>query len=142
MGEIIVIEITAKGSCQCGAIHYSLIGSSKELHHCHCSMCRKCHASMFGTYATIDRENFILDEGRENLSTHLTTPEVHRHFCSKCGSHVFIDVDWEPNLIWFTPGTLDEGHPGHPPESERHIWVGSKNPHYLIDDSLPKNEEF
>ena len=97
---------------------------------------------MFGTYATIERENFILDEGRENLSTHLTTPEVHRHFCSKCGSHVFIDVDWEPNLIWFTPGTLDEGHPGHPPESERHIWVGSKNPHYLIDDSLPKNEEF
>jgi len=135
-------EQIATGSCQCGKIRYSLLGPSRELHHCHCSMCRKCHASMFGTYATIRREYFLLEEGKDNLTTHLTTPEVHRHFCSGCGAHIYIDVDWEPDLVWFTPGTLDTGHPQHPVETERHIWVGSKNPLYSITGDLPKHEEF
>ena len=135
-------EQIATGSCQCGKIRYSLLAPSRELHHCHCSMCRKCHASMFGTYATIRREYFLLQEGEEHLTTHLTTPEVHRHFCSGCGAHIYIDVDWEPDLIWFTPGTLDTGHPRHPVETERHIWVGSKNPFYSITGDLPQHEEF
>ena len=83
----------ATGSCQCGKIRYSLLAPSRELHHCHCSMCRKCHASMFGTYATIQREYFLLEEGKEHLTTHLTTSDVHRHFCSGCGAHIYIDVD-------------------------------------------------
>lgn len=132
----------ATGSCQCGAVQYSLHAASEEMHHCHCSMCRKCHASMFGTYATIERQHFELTAGEEKLTTHLTSPEVHRHFCSLCGSHVYIDVDWKPGHVWFTPGTLDTGSPGHAPETERHIWVGSKNPLWAITDSLPRHEEF
>ena len=97
---------------------------------------------MFGTYATVERSKFRLDKGADLLSTHDTSPPVHRHFCSRCGSHIYIDVDWEPELVWFTPGTLDAGHPGHAPETERHIWVGSKNPHYRIADDLPQNDEF
>lgn len=135
-------EATATGSCQCGAVRYSLRAASREMHHCHCSMCRKCHAAMFGTYATIEREHFVIEAGRDHLSTHKTSPEVKRHFCRDCGSHIVIDVDWEPDLVWFTPGTLDKGHPGHPAESERHIWVSSKNPLYKISDSLPQKEEF
>lgn len=132
----------ATGSCQCGAVRYGLRAVSREMHHCHCSMCRKCHAAMFGTYATIAREHFVIEAGREELSTHKTSPEVARHFCRNCGSHIVIDVEWEPDLVWFTPGTLDSGHPGHPPETERHIWVGSKSPLFEISDALPQNEEF
>ena len=36
----------------------------------------------------------------------------------------------------------DTGHPGHPAETERHIWVGSKNPLHAISDALPQKEEF
>lgn len=135
-------EATAKGSCQCGAIKYELYGPSEELHHCHCSMCRKCHASMFATYATIARDLFKLTEGKDLLSTHSTTLEVKRHFCKKCGSHIYIDVDWKPEFVWYTLGSLDIGEPGHPSDSERHIWVGSKNPHFSINDGLPQFEEF
>ncbi len=135
-------QATATGSCQCGAVRYTLFGASEELHHCHCSMCRKCHASMFGTYATILRERFVVESGRDELSSHDTTPEVHRRFCRRCGSHLFIDVDWKPEVVWYTPGTLDSGHPGHPVETERHIWVGSKHPLHVIHDSLPQHEEF
>ena len=135
-------EPIATGSCQCGAVRYSLRAASREMHHCHCSMCRKSHASMFCTYATIEREHFVIEAGRDALSTHKTTPEVARHFCRHCGAHIVIDVDWEPDLVWFTPGTLDSGHPGHPAETERHIWVGSKNPLCEISDELPQYDEF
>ena len=135
-------QATANGSCQCGAVTYELYGPSEELHHCHCSLCRKCHASMFGTYATIARELFAITAGAEKLSTHKTTPEVKRHFCSQCGAHIYIDVDWKPDFVWYTPGTIDAGETGHPVDTERHIWVGSKNPRYSICDQLPQFDEF
>ena len=63
-------EPIATGSCQCGAVRYSLRAASREMHHCHCSMCRKSHASMFGTYATIEREHFHLRAGIFQIASH------------------------------------------------------------------------
>ena len=132
-----------KGGCQCGAVRYSVHAPAQEMYHCHCSICRKSHGTLFATYATVPREHLRIDHGAANLVTYSSSPDVHRHFCGTCGCQLLLDDDRWPDLKWFTPGTLDGGeHPGHPAATERHIFVGSKVPWHEITDSLPRHEEF
>lgn len=131
-----------RGSCQCGAVTYEVRAPAAEMYHCHCSMCRRCHGTLFATYATVPREHLIV-HGAENLRTYDSSADVHRHFCKTCGCQLVLDDDRWPDLKWFTPGTLDPGmHPGHPKSSEKHIFVASKVPWHEITDGLPQHEDF
>ena len=129
------------GRCQCGAGRYRVEAAAGALYHGHCSMCRRCHGTLFATYATVPRERLFVERGAENLATYDSSAEVHRHFCRTCGCQLLLDDDRWPDLRWYTPGTCD-GHPGHPPETEKHIFVASKVPWYRIADGLPQHAEF
>ena len=44
--------------------------------------------------------------------------------------------------MYFSPATIDGGlHPGHPPDKESHIYVGSKAEWERLADDLPKYEK-
>ncbi len=129
------------GRCQCGAVEYRVDAPAIELYHCHCSICRRVHGALFATYATVPRDKLVVFKGAENLSTYGSSSVVRRHFCRTCGCHLILDDDRWPERRWYTPGTCD-GHPGHPPGSEKHIFVGSKVPWYRIADGLPEHERF
>lgn len=130
------------GRCQCGSVSYRVNAPAEEMYHCHCSICRRSHGTLFATYATVAREQVTV-EGEENLATYDSSPNVHRHFCRTCGCQLLLDDDRWPHLKWFTPGTLNDGiHPGHDKETEKHIFVGSKVSWYEITDGLPQHEKF
>ena len=106
-------------------------------------MCRRCHGTVYTTYATVAREHVVVDAGLGHLATFDSSPEVHRHFCRHCGCQLLLDDERWPHLEWFTPGTLEGGaHPGNPRETERHIFVASKLPWLAIADGLPQIDEF
>lgn len=135
-------DFPVSGGCQCGTVRYTLHAPVNEVYHCHCSVCRKVHGALFATFALVAREKLTIDQGANNLATFETSPGSHRHFCRTCGCHLFGDSPDAPDLRWFTPATLDGGaHPGHPADTERHIYAGSKVPWYEITDDLPKFEE-
>ena len=49
----------------------------------------------------------------------------------------------EPENVYFSTATLDEGaHPGHPESAEGHIFWGSKVPWFDSRDDLPKADEY
>lgn len=127
------------GHCQCGAVRYSVHAPAVDLYHCHCSICRRCHGTVFTTYATVPAETLVIEQGADNLTTYDSSAIVHRHFCRTCGCQLFIDVDEKPELRWYTPATAD-GHPGH--TAEPHIFVGSKLHWYEIADDLTQLEGF
>ncbi|MGH6952977.1 MAG: GFA family protein [Alphaproteobacteria bacterium] len=129
------------GRCQCGAVRFTVRGPAERLYHCHCSMCRRVHGAVFGTFAVVRRDRLTIDRGADNLVTYDSSPKLHRLFCRTCGCQLFNDSDDEPNLIWYTPGTVD-GDPGNAPGMEMHIFVGSKLPWYRIADGLPQHHEF
>jgi hypothetical protein len=105
-------------------------------------MCRKVHGALFATFASVPIVGLAIERGADSLAQFESSPGVLRQFCRRCGCPLFCRVASAPDMIYFTPATLDDGaHPGHPAAHERHIFVGSKVPWYRIESRLPQHDE-
>ena len=128
------------GRCACGAVAYRVHGAATALYHCHCSVCRRLHGSIFATYACVKREQVTVEAGADHLSTYKGELAKWR-FCGVCGCHLFAEHKLNPGMAWYMPATLDgDLTPGHPVGSEKHIFVGSKSPLARVPDDVPQFE--
>ena len=130
------------GRCECGAVRYRVDAPAEELYHCHCSRCRRLHGTLFATYAYVAGDHLVIEKGVESLATY-HSPLASWHFCRTCGCHLLAEHEHNPGTMWYMPATLEgEATPGHPKESEKHIFVGSKSPCETISDDLPQFDEY
>lgn len=119
-----------KGSCHCGAVHFSVESPHPYPYNlCYCSICRKT-AGGGGFAINLGALAETLDvEGSENLSIYHARIDdeksnAERHFCSTCGSALWIyDSRW-PQQIHPFASAIDTELPV-PPE-RTHIMLGSK----------------
>ncbi|MGO4724774.1 MULTISPECIES: GFA family protein [unclassified Inquilinus] len=79
------------GSCLCGAVRYEIDGLDMPVGHCHCTTCRKAHASAFTTTAGVLREHFRWIAGEDLLRDYESSAGKLRRFCSVCGTHLVAD---------------------------------------------------
>jgi hypothetical protein len=127
------------GGCLCGAVRYEIIGDLRGIVNCHCSKCRRFHGSL-GAYTSIKYENLILVEQRGLKwfkSVTDETPNVHRGFCSECGSSLF----WHPrdqNYIAVAAGSLDDTTNQ---KTIGHVWTSQKSGYVDINDDLPQFQQ-
>jgi hypothetical protein len=127
------------GSCLCGDVRYEISGPLQEMHHCHCSRCRKAHGAPFGTYAGVGNADFRFLRGEESVRRFQSSSQVERSFCSRCGSNLTFRTTLLPDTVWVAAGGFDEApaiRPGF------HIFVASKAPWHEITDALPQHAEF
>lgn len=130
------------GRCECGGVRYKVTAPAEELYHCHCSRCRRLHGTLFATYAYIRRDHFVIEMGGENIEIY-HSPLARWSFCRTCGCHLFAEHEHNPGVRWYMPATLNGAStPGHPKDSEKHIFVGLKSPLETITDNLPQFEEY
>ena len=130
------------GRCECGGVRYKVNAPAEELYHCHCSRCRRLHGALFATYAYIRRDYLVIESGADNIEIY-HSPLASWYFCQSCGCHLFAEHENNPGAMWYMPATLEgETTPGHPKESEKHIFVASKSPIETITDDLPQFEEY
>lgn len=127
-----------RGSCLCGAIGYEIRGPLGRASHCHCSMCRKAHGAAFATYARVERTDFALVSGADEIASFRSSPEVVRTFCRRCGSNLQFISDKRPSSFALALGTLDDD-PGV--QASFHIFVASKAAWFEITDGLPQHAE-
>ena len=105
--------------------------------------CRKLHGALFATWAVVPRGRLEITRGEGAVASFESSPGVRRRFCRHCGCHLVCEIDSDPGFDWFTPGTLDGGvHPGHAPEREQHIFVGSKVQWRDIHDGVDQYETY
>ncbi|MBT6205239.1 MAG: GFA family protein [Alphaproteobacteria bacterium] len=131
------------GGCLCGAVRFELTEPAHDVYHCHCSIFRKLQGALYPTYGVVARTGFRLMKGADSLTTYDSSGEVHRHFCSTCGSHVFEDTNYQPENVWFSVGTLDDGaDPGGRAATERHIFWEPRTGWFEPGDDLPKVIKF
>jgi hypothetical protein len=123
------------GHCLCGSVRYEISGEPLALMYCHCEECRRATGSSLNTSIFVRREDFRIVSGDDALSSHESSPDNCRHFCSRCGSPIFKHFPDPPDLMTVRAGTLDSD-PGVRPSA--HIWVSEKAPWYEITDGLPQ----
>jgi hypothetical protein len=100
-------------------------------------MCRKSHGAAFATYAALDPDKFQWTSGADLVMEYISSPEMGRCFCRKCGATLAAVEDGK--ITYITLGTVD-GDPGVRPKGN--IFVASKAPWYEITDTLPKYDEY
>lgn len=130
--------MATNGQCLCGDVQYAITGSLGEVRYCHCLRCRQANGAAFSTNARIPEAQFDLIAGEQALTSYEMAPGIHRHFCSKCGSPIFVKIDQDPGFIRPRIGALT----GDVEVSiAAHVWVGSKADWHEIADDLPRFEE-
>lgn len=131
-----------RGRCECGGVSYEVTAPARELYHCHCTRCRRLHGALFATYAYVRRDEVVISAADGAIGIY-RSPNASWHFCTGCGCHLFAEHEQNPGAMWYMPATLDEGlDPGHPRDSEKHIFAGSKSHLDTIGDDLPRYDAY
>ena len=128
-----------RGSCLCRAVQFQVTGPVHDVHHCHCSMCRKAHGAAFSTFARLTAGDFRVVAGADQIRPYRSSVPIERTFCATCGARLTVRFDGMPGTVWVSLATFDDD-PGVRPDT--HMFVGSKAPWDEISDGLPQYREY
>jgi hypothetical protein len=126
------------GACVCGAVAFSIAPPYRWFAHCHCSMCRKHHGSLFQTSLGVARPAFQWRKGADEIVHYRATSAFERPFCRRCGSTV--PALAQDDEHWNVPAGLLDEDPGARPRS--HIFAASRSPLTEIADGLPQHATY
>lgn len=126
------------GACLCGAVKWSYDAPFTTMLHCHCSVCRKHHGTLFITTVVGPLGTFHWREGTEKIGTWQSSPVERRAFCTICGSKV-PRVEPGSQRVFMAAGGL-EGELGIRPQM--HLFAASKSANYTIADGLPQYDGY
>ncbi len=121
-----------KGSCHCGAVKFSLTTHTPQPYmHCYCTICRKTAGG--GGYAIniMGEAGSLKVRGQAAVSVyraklHGKRSPARRHFCSKCGSALWVaDPRWAQ---WVYPFASAIDTPLPKPRVVQHIMTDSAEP--------------
>ena len=121
-----------RGSCLCGAVHFTVACALPPPDACHCTQCRK-HTGHYLVSTDVPKAALTMT-GERALLWYTSSPGIRRGFCGTCGSTLF----WEPierDRIAIAMGAFEAptgtmlGH---------HIFVADKGDYYAITDGLPQ----
>lgn len=94
------------GGCHCGAVRFRARARALTALDCNCSICRK----KGFLHWIVPPEDFVLERGREALSTYTFNTGVAKHtFCRICGVHPFYTPRSHPDRVDVNVRCLDDG---------------------------------
>jgi len=124
-----------EGSCLCRSVRYQITGEIGDFGYCHCTSCRKASGTAHAANAPVQRSDFRLIGGAEELREFESSPGKLRVFCGRCGSPIYAYLRASPDVIRLRLGTLDTPFALQP---KAHTWVSDKASWSPIDDGLPQ----
>ena len=124
---------TIRGGCLCGAIRYEGIGEPYNITHCHCEDCRKSAGASFTTWASFQRDNFQLTNGKPR---EIEWAGRLRSFCGMCGSALTFMSQADADEIDVTVATFDQPKIVAPAD---HIWTEDRISWIKLADNLPQH---
>ncbi len=119
-----------EGSCHCRAVTFSLESRTPyPFNYCYCSVCRKTAGGGGFAINIMGQTNSLRIRGGANLAMYQAVIDdqpstAMRHFCRRCGSHLWLwDPRW-PQLVHPLASAIDTELPAAP---ERvHLMLASK----------------
>jgi hypothetical protein len=126
------------GACFCGQNQFEVSQPAVEMHHCHCSICRRLQGAAFVTFTIFPRAGFRWTKGGD-LQTFSSSAQIHRNRCKNCGSTLTVDVDPMPDVLIVTRASLPaDAEIGYPPATLRHAYWPDHVPWIEMGDKLPR----
>jgi hypothetical protein len=122
-----------KGSCNCGAVRFTVKDGGQSVTACHCGQCRKQSGHHWASGYAPER-NFHI-EG--NPRWYHASPTAKRGFCAVCGSFLFWKAHDEDGMS-FSLGAID-GPTGL--RLQKHIFTADKGDYYDIADGVTQKEQ-
>ena len=128
-----------KGSCLCRRVQYEVTGEIGDFGYCHCTSCRKASGTAHSANAPVQRSDFLLTSGAEELREFESSSGRVRVFCGRCGSPLYAYLRGDIDIIRIRLGSLDTALAKEP---KAHTWVSDKAPWEPIEDRLPQFPEW
>jgi hypothetical protein len=128
-----------RGSCLCGSVRYEASGPVHDVHHCHCSMCRKAHGAAFSTFARLSAADFRIVAGADQVRSYRSSAPIERTFCATCGARLTVRFDGMPQTVWASLATFDDDAGVRP---DTHMFVASKAAWDEINDDLRQYPQY
>ena len=98
------------GSCHCGGIVFSWIGSPRFVAECVCKSCRKAHGASAVGWLGGPETQMRLDQGELLLKWYRSSPEAERAFCESCGTRIFFRSSQWAGEIHLALACMHEPH--------------------------------
>lgn len=126
------------GSCQCGAVTYTINAEPLFTYACHCGSCQKRTGSAFSLGLVIATETLTLEGALTAWSRASEQGNTNtRYSCANCGNILYGIGDTNPELAKLQPGTLEDTSAVEP---EVHIWTSRKQPWFTLPERVPQFE--
>ncbi|HWK48022.1 MAG TPA: GFA family protein [Stellaceae bacterium] len=136
------------GSCHCHAVRFRLVSAQPyPYQRCYCGVCRKTQGgggyavNLGGVAASLEvegRENISIYHARIDDDGHEYTSTAERHFCSKCGSALWLFSPEWPDLIHPFASAIDTPLPT--PPTLTHLMLRFKAPWVSIETYGPEDK--
>lgn len=94
----------ARGRCACGHVSYSC-DVEGETALCSCDICCRSSGSAFQGWVNGDLRSLKVTGSTASWNS---TDHASRHFCTRCGSALFLFEQGEPLVVEIATGTLDQ----------------------------------
>ena len=119
---------TRLASCSCGQLSAQVVGEPVRVSICHCLACQRRTGSVFGEQARFPREGVsIAGVSSEYVRVGDEGSQVIFHFCPKCGSTVYYELEGLEEFLAIPVGAFAD--PSFPAprvsvyESRKHHWI-------------------
>lgn len=123
------------GGCRCGRISYVCKAKPSYVGNCHCMDCQKFSGAPYVNWATFQRDQFVVEEGKIKAAS--CTPGVTRGFCGDCGTPIYWTSTENPEWIDITVGSIDNPIPFRP---QGEAFVTRALPWVALDPAIPHHE--
>ncbi len=93
--------------CACGSASICVSGDPVAHSVCHCNNCKKRTGSAFGISAYFPKQAVVVMEGQTSLYAFhnaARNEDQERHFCSRCGTTLYLYISTLPELICIAGG--------------------------------------
>ncbi|HYC65329.1 MAG TPA: GFA family protein [Reyranellaceae bacterium] len=121
------------GRCLCGAVRWTATEAPRDVHHCHCGMCRRWTGAAFATLVWFAR-TAVRWEGEPVAFR--SSPIAIRTHCGTCGTPLALAYDGRSDIA-LTAGSMDAPQSVTP---DHHYGVEGRLPWADIGRDLPSKE--
>jgi hypothetical protein len=99
------------GGCLCGALRFETEGAPVRVTLCHCRFCQRATGAGHMVEPIFASEKFRLSRGTPCVFGHVSAGSgklVRVHFCSACGTKLWLAFERFPGVVGVYAGTFDE----------------------------------